>query len=339
MGDVTLSKQRTRRRVSKPRSRHLAGRFLSLHYPRLIISKSPEVPLYIFAGILTAVVFAMDVILPLGVGIGVLYTGVVLLSLWSSYRRFALIAAATVSVLIVLEFFKSETQVPLSITVTNRLLALAVVWLTAILLPLYQHWRARADETRAHLAALVESCGDAIISKTLDGVVKSWNIGAERLFGYTAPEAIGNKSTILIPPDCLEEERHIDEQIRRGERIEHLKTVRQRKDGTQMDVCLTISPIIDGNGTIIGISKIARDISEEKSGEEERNNLLLKLVEALDQIKTLRGMLPICAACHKIRNDEGYWDSLETYLQAHSEVQFTHGLCPQCLDHLYPTLK
>jgi PAS domain S-box-containing protein len=336
---LTLPKRRSRRSTPKSRSRHLPSRFLSLRYPRRIVGASPEVTLYLFAAVMAAVIFVTDLILPLSVGVGVLYTALVLLALWSSHPRFALIAGLTASVLIMLDFFKSSAEESLSIAVMNRILALAVVWLTATLLPLYQHWRARAEETRAHLAALVESCDDAIISRTLDGVVQSWNKGAERMFGYTAQEAIGRKIAILTPADCSDEEPHINEQIRRGERIEHLKTVRQRKDGTQIDVSLTISPIIDGNGKMIGISKIARDISEEKAGEQERNNLLLKLVDALEQIKTLRGMLPICAACHKIRNDEGYWDSLESYLQAHADVKFTHGLCPQCLDHLYPALK
>ena len=298
-----------------------------------------DVKLFALAAILAAVLFAVDLMLPLGVGVGVLYTALVLLSLWSSYPHFARIAAVTGSILIVLGFFKSPSEEPLSIAAANRLLALAVVWMTAGLLPLYQQWRARAEEVRARLAALVESCEDAIISTSLAGSVLSWNRSAERMFGYKAEDVLRRKITFLLPSAHLDEEQQMIERLQRGEHIEQFEAVRRRRDGQAIEVSLTISPIIDGNGTIIGISKIARDISERKQGEEERNKLLLTLVHALEQIKTLQGMLPICAACHKIRNDEGYWDSLETYFQEHSDVQFTHSLCPQCLTQLYPTLQ
>src|SRR5271168_3574752 len=113
---------------------------------------------------------------------------------------------------------------------------------------------------RAHLAAVVESSDDAIITKTLKGIIQSWNQGAERIFGYTADEAIGNPVTILMPPDRVNEEPHILGQISRGERIEHYETVRVRKDGTRIDVSLSVSPIRNEQGEIIGASKIAREI-------------------------------------------------------------------------------
>src|SRR5919199_2264742 len=110
------------------------------------------------------------------------------------------------------------------------------------------------------LAAIVESSDDAIVSKDLNGIITSWNQGAERLFGYTADEAIGQSITMLIPPDRLSEEDMVLGRIRRGERVEHFDTVRQRKDGTLVPISLTVSPIRDTNGTIVGASKIARNI-------------------------------------------------------------------------------
>jgi PAS domain S-box-containing protein len=117
-------------------------------------------------------------------------------------------------------------------------------------------------QSDAFLAALVESSDDAIVSKDLNGVITSWNRGAERMFGYNAAEVIGRPVTILIPPDQADEEPRILERIRRGERIEHYETVRQRKNGSKLNVSLTVSPIKDRNGKVIGASKIARDISE-----------------------------------------------------------------------------
>lgn len=114
------------------------------------------------------------------------------------------------------------------------------------------------------LAALIESADDAIISKTLDGIITSWNNGAQRIFGYTAEEAIGNSVTMLIPPDHIDEEPAILARLRAGERIEHYETVRVTKNGRLIDISLTVSPIKGPKGEIVGASKIARDITEQR---------------------------------------------------------------------------
>ena len=131
----------------------------------------------------------------------------------------------------------------------------------------------RAEEARGRLAALVQSSADAIISKNLNGVIQSWNSGAERLFGYTAQEAIGQPVTMLIPPDHADEEPRILERIRRGERVEHYETIRRCKNGALVAVSLTVSPILDENGQVLGASKIARDITDRKRAEQERQDL------------------------------------------------------------------
>jgi PAS domain S-box-containing protein len=114
------------------------------------------------------------------------------------------------------------------------------------------------------LVSIVESSDDAIITKNLDGIITSWNRSAERLFGYTAEEVIGKSVTILIPPERHNEEPTILDRVRRGERIEHYETVRQRKDGSLIDIAITVSPVKNTQGKIIGASKIARDITERK---------------------------------------------------------------------------
>ena len=119
-------------------------------------------------------------------------------------------------------------------------------------------------DANGRLAAIVESSEDAIVSKDLNGVIASWNKGAERIFGYTATEAIGQPISMLIPPERQDEEPDILGRIRRGERIVHFETVRRRKDGTLLDISLTVSPVKDLEGKIIGASKIARDITERK---------------------------------------------------------------------------
>jgi len=133
--------------------------------------------------------------------------------------------------------------------------------------------RRRADEALARLAAIVKSSDDAIVSKTLDGVITSWNGGAEKLFGYPAAEAIGQSIFLIVPPDRHAEEERVLERVRRGEAVEHFETMRRRKDGSLVDVSLTVSPVTDSRGRVVGASKIARDIAERKRVERERAQL------------------------------------------------------------------
>jgi PAS domain S-box-containing protein len=121
--------------------------------------------------------------------------------------------------------------------------------------------RAHAVRVRQQLASIVDSSDDAIVSKDLNGVIVSWNKGAERVFGYTADEVIGKPITILMPPDLQDEEPRILEHIRRGERIDHYETKRRHKDGRLLDISLTVSPVNGPDGRIVGGSKIARDIT------------------------------------------------------------------------------
>ena len=316
--------------------------------------------------------------------------------------------------------------------------------------------RAKKDPTRdtvakLYLAAIVEASDDAIIGKTLNGTIFSWNKGAEKMYGYKAEEVLGHSMAILLPPGEPDELRGIMKRLRRGQRIENYETTRVRKDGHLIDVSVTISPVKDKAGKVVGASAIARDITKHKQAEaalrlsEERfrvalrgapvvvftqnlqlrytwinspilawsrqdyvgktdaeivgdkeaarltaikqevlrtgvgsrtevslafervmhyfdliveplrdaggtllglicsatditssKNLITKLQEALDQVSLLSGLLSICASCKRIEDEHQAWQPLESYIQAHSEVKFTHGLCPDCLRRLYP---
>lgn len=149
-----------------------------------------------------------------------------------------------------------------------------------LLLRLPAPYEPSADAASQYLAAIVESSEDAIVGKTLTGTITSWNKAAERMFGYTAEEAIGQPITIIAPPQETRDMLGILDRIRRGERVEHYETVRRHKNGDLLQVALTVSPVRNGRGQIIGASKIARDISDRRRAETERADLLLREQEA-----------------------------------------------------------
>jgi PAS domain S-box-containing protein len=137
----------------------------------------------------------------------------------------------------------------------------------------------QASEAQARLAAIVETSDDAIVSKSLDGMIQSWNGSAERIFGYSAAEAVGQSITLIIPPELQDEERMILERLRRGERVDHFETVRVSKSGDLIDISLTVSPVKNATGQIVGASKVARDITERKR----RERALRQLTETLEE--------------------------------------------------------
>jgi len=158
---------------------------------------------------------------------------------------------------------KNGTRIPLSITISPvRDASGRVIGASKIIRDVTK--RQQNEESRFRLAAIVDSADDAIVSKDLNGVIRTWNAGAQRTFGYTAEEIVGQSVLRLIPPELQYEEDHILAKIRQGERIQHYETTRVRKDGERIQVSVTISPIRDESGRIIGASKIARDLSDRK---------------------------------------------------------------------------
>jgi PAS domain S-box-containing protein len=320
--------------------------------------------------------------------------------------------------------------------------------------------RKQTEEKNLQLASIIESSEDAIISKTLDGIITSWNTGAEKMYGYSKEQIINQPILIIIPSDLQDEMIQILEKIKVGRHIDHYETVRMKKNGTRFDASISVSPMYNVEGALIGASMITRDISlrkkaedelrklsravdqspasivitdttgaieyvnpkfvqitgysleeavgknprilksgeqpsgdykqlwsiitsgsewegefhnkkksgelywesavispikdvrgiithflavkeditQRKKAEAEREKLINELQVALADVKTLSGLIPICSSCKKIRDDQGYWNILESYIMKHSDARFTHGMCPECMAKFYPDI-
>jgi len=198
--------------------------------------------------------------------------------------------------------------------------------------------RRHVAELTARLAAIVEGTADAIFSRDLAGTILTWNSAAEVMYGYSAAEAIGQPVAMIVPPERRVELADILAKLERGERVEGMETTRRRKDGGSLDVSMTISPVKDDAGQVIGASIIARDITQRRRMERERLKLIEELQRALAQVKQLSGLLPICSGCKRIRDEKGDWQQVEVYVHAHSQADFTHGICPDCTKSLYPEI-
>jgi len=196
--------------------------------------------------------------------------------------------------------------------------------------------RKLALQNLVYLAAIVDSAEEAIIGQNMEGIITTWNLGATRLYGYGAAEAIGQPAFIIVPPSLRQEAAALWQNLPLAEGAEPLETTRMRKDGAPVNVCMTMSAIRDREGRIIGASSIAYDITERKKIEDERTQLISHLNETLSKVKTLSGLLPICASCKKIRDDHGYWQKLEIFVRDRTEAEFSHSICPDCMLLLYP---
>ncbi len=205
-----------------------------------------------------------DALTPQAVSVTAVYVGLVLVGYWLRDPRSALALALLATPLIIVGYWISPPDIaPGWERWVNRSDTIGSVWLTAFFV-----WRIRVLERESTwLASIVEYGDDAIVSESNDGVITSWNKGAERTFGYLVDEVIGKPTTILIPRERLHEEDVILERVRRGDRVDHYETIRRCKDGNLIDMSLTISPMRDANGTVMGASKIARDITERKRSE------------------------------------------------------------------------
>jgi len=193
-------------------------------------------------------------------------------------------------------------------------------------------------ESTERLLSQANSAADAIVSIDSRSIIAFWNDAAEKMFGYTRAEIVGQDVAILMPEGYREMHRQGMTRFHQtGESEVVGKTVElqgARKDGTEFPLELSISAW--NTRETVFFTGIIRDITQRTQTEEERNRLVLELQDALANVQTLRGLLPICASCKKIRDDTGYWNRIESYIETRSEAEFSHSICPDCVKTLYP---
>ena len=190
--------------------------------------------------------------------------------------------------------------------------------------------------------SISDAAKDAILMMNSQGLISHWNPAAEHILGYAPEEALGrNLHDLLAPERYIEDHRVAFSMFQLNGRGNVMgKTIElfaKRRDGQEIPIELSLSAAkLNGAWNAVGI---IRDITERKRAEEEREKLISELKQALSEVKTLSGLLPICASCKKIRDDKGYWNLLEAYLGKHSDAKFSHGICPDCVKKLYPDLE
>lgn len=205
----------------------------------------------------------------------------------------------------------------------------------------YRETKKAIGQLRQRIDMILDSAWEGIFGLDVNGNHTFVNPSAARILGYEVAELIGKHSHSTwhyLKPDGSpypEEECPIYDTFRKGASHHVRNEVFWRKDGTSFPVAYSGSPIIE-EGELVGAVVTFWDISERKRAEAEREKLIKELQDALAQVKTLKGFLPICAHCKKIRDDEGYWRQIEEYIRDHSEAEFSHGICPECLKRVYP---
>jgi len=256
-----------------------------------------------------------DALTPQVVSVTTLYTALVLIGYWPPQPRAALALALLATLLIIIgQWFSISESTPQWQSWLNRGISIGDVWLVAVFV-----WLVRILEQKLRwLASIVEHSDDAIVSTNLDGIVKSWNKSAEWAFGYLSEEVISTPITILIPPERQDERDAILERIRHGDRTDRFETICRCRDGHLINVSMTMSPMRDVDGIVVGVSRIARDITERKE-REEREHLLMR--EVNHRAKNMLSVVDAIARQTATRDPEHFVDCFSERIQALSANQ------------------
>lgn len=286
---------------------------------------------------LIAAIFVVDLWTPKGISVWALYIIPLLLTVRLASRWLPLLGASVCSALAVVGFHFSPIAIPTWMSVANRTIGILVLWLVALLLARHKQTEAglRSSETRFHQMA--ETVQEVFWMATPDVATTTYISPAfERIWGRSRESFFANPTSWLeaIHPEDRDRVLATLARYRDSEASMEYRIV--RPDGSVRWVWDHGYPIRNDRGEVSGVVGLAKDITDRKQAEMERESLIERLEEALASVKTLRGLLSICTGCQKVRDDRGGWKDLETYVRHHSEADFHHALCPMCAETLFP---
>lgn len=194
-----------------------------------------------------------------------------------------------------------------------------------------------------HLAVVVQDSNDAIIFQDFDGNITFWNKGAQKMYGWPESQALKMNISQIVPPEKAEEALKMIRDVAQGKTVTSFETKRLTADGRILEVCLTTTALLNEQGVPQALATTERDITGHKQAVKEKNEFIKELQKinsqlqkTLSETKTLRGIIPICLICKQIRNDKGFWEQVEVYVHNHSEADFSHGICPDCMQKKFP---
>ncbi len=290
--------------------------------------------------VLTLGTFLLDSWLPVGVAGGVPYVVVVLISLWSPDRRYTITVAACCTLLVALGHFYAEGDVANHAAVLDRGLAIVAIWAAALLSLRRKSIEDQLRQSQARYASIVAHAGLGIIMIDGNGRIDSLNPAAASMFGRSPSELVGKTFVEVVAPKYRTELKdYLITYLNTKERAiiqRDLEVQGLRKGEITFPMEISVGEVPLPNQSLF--VAVVRDITERYHIEQERVHLIGELKKALTDVRTLGGLIPICASCKKIRDDQGYWEQIEVYIRDHSDAQFSHSLCPQCVKELYPEL-
>jgi len=222
--------------------------------------------------------------------------------------------------------------------------------------PSYSELEKRVDEQKRYidklvhkitalryLALVVQDSKDAITVQDFNGKITLWNKGAQKIYGWSESQALEMNISEIVPPEKAEEALEFIRDVAQGKEITSFETKRITADGRILDVWLTASVLVNEENIPIAVATTERNITAQNQAAKEKNELIkelqktnCQLQQALAETKTLRGIIPICMICKQIRNDKGFWEQVEVYVHNHTEADFSHGICPKCLQEKFP---
>jgi PAS domain S-box-containing protein len=273
-------------------------------------------------------------------GIDIVYTHlfyipIILAGIW--YPRYAIFLAAALGLIhitfdyAVIEAFKIGSLL-------RAVMFMVVAYVTSYLSLRLDRLLNSLRESEERYRTLIETTRDLIFTTDQKGFLTYMNPTIERTLDYTSDEWNGKTFAQIVAPECIDSVKDLFKRAIKGESIPVYVTDLIRKDGTKLSVEFNVETIYDSDGNPSGRYGIGRDITERKRVEGALEEERRRLQQALDEVRTLRGIVPICANCKKIRDDKGFWNQVEKYISDHTEARFSHGICPDCAKELYPEL-